>query len=58
MMARAQLGTHPLLVLAVLHVTCCDVHRRTLVEREEITVLMGSDALVHGGVTERLSGDH
>ena len=58
MIARAQLGTHPLLVLAILHVTCCDVHRRRLVEREEITVLMGSDALVHGGVTERLSGDH
>ena len=27
-------------------------------DREDITVLMGSDALVKGGITERLSGDH
>jgi len=32
--------------------------RRTLVGRDEICVLMGSDAQIQGGITEHISGDH
>lgn len=39
------------------HVPVCASGWKEL-DREDITILMGSDALVKGGITERISGDH
>jgi hypothetical protein len=50
------------LLLLLLVTMCCstDAARptRTAIGRDEVNVLMGSDAHMQGGITERYSGDH
>ena len=49
----------PLLLLWLMSTACGSKDPAgTWVTREEVTVLMGSDAHIQGGITERISGDH